>query len=204
MKLLPKRTDFYRAFLNQSDLVHQAATLLLDAAQADAATLQDAARRIEELEQKADGVIHEISSHLRKTFITPLDPEDIHRLAHALDDVVDGIEDAAHRMALYKLDPMPTLVVELCRVIHGCTELIQQALAQLEQQGTTSDHSVEINRLEDEADRIYRRALAELFASPPDAITVLKQKEIYECLEATADRCEDVADLLENVALKNG
>ena len=204
MKLIPKRTDFYRLFLDQASLIHEASRLLLDASQAGAAKLADSASEIERLELRADTIIHEISNRLKETFITPLDPEDIHRLAHALDDVIDGIEDAAHHMALYRLDPMPKPAVELCRVIDGCAGLVHQALSQMEKEGVTGHHTLEINRLEDEADRIYRRALSDLFATQSDAIALLKEKEIYEYLEVAIDRCEDVADLLENVAVKNG
>lgn len=204
MQLLPKRTDFYRLFRDQASHIHRAANLLFDAAQAGPAALAQAAPEILVIEDEADKIIQEISNRLHKTFITPLDPEDIHRLAHALDDVIDGIEEAAHHMALCKLESVPGPAVEMCRKIRDCTDSIQTALGQLEEGGFAKQHSARINLLEHEGDQLYRRALADLFESATDPIALFKTKEIYERLETTLDWCEDVADLLENVAVKNG
>jgi predicted phosphate transport protein (TIGR00153 family) len=162
-----------------------------------------AATEITVLEHKGDEVIHEIFTRLNQTFITPIDPEDIHNISTALDNVLDGIEDTSHRLVSYRIDPIPPNMIILAELVAGCAKAMTAAMAALEKNGPTLDHCIEINRLENEADRIGRSAVVDLFNKEKDPITLIKLKEVYEFFESTIDSCEDVADVLQNVVVKN-
>jgi len=177
--------------------------LLVEGATAGNARLANAAHQIHVLEERADGVLHEIYTRLNSTFITPLDPEDIQSLSSHLDDVIDGIEDSVHRMLDYHIDPMPSTVLELCRIVQSCCLILQKAFDALAQNKPFIDHSIEINRLEEAADQLCRAAVKDLFEKEKDPIRLIKLKEIHEFLEQTTDYCEDVADALQNVQVKN-
>src|SRR5579871_6949965 len=131
MKLFPRQERFYEFFLSQAKIILDASKLLLEGAQAGNSELASAAAKIKTLEQRGDEVIHEIYTRLNQTFITPLDPEDIHSLSSHLDDVLDGIEDAAYRMVAYRLERIPATMVELCRIVHSCAAEIQRAFEAL-------------------------------------------------------------------------
>ena len=203
MKLVPREEKFYADFLNQVKLIHQAATLLLEGARKGNGELPVIAAEIRTLEQKGDELVHDIYERLNKTFLTPLDPEDIHGLAAHLDDVLDGIEEAAHRLVAYRLEPIPQTVVEVCQLILNSSASLEQAFQQLKINGPLIQHCIEVNRQEDMADELVRNAIARLFSDGVDAISLIKLKEVYEILEETTDRCEDVADVLQNVVVKN-
>jgi uncharacterized protein Yka (UPF0111/DUF47 family) len=203
MRLLPREEKFFELLIRQVEVISQASRILLQGLEAGHPQLLETARQIAELEGKGDDVIHEVFKRLNQTFLTPLDPEDIHNLASRLDDVLDGIEDAAHRIAYYGLDPIPPIIVELARIIDACARSMRLAFEALTQKRQSLDHCIEINRLEGEADRLVRIAVAELFQSEKNPVSLIKQKEIYELLEDTTDRCEDVADLLQGVLIKN-
>lgn len=203
MRLLPREEKFYALFIRQVELITSASQLLLEGTRAGNSRLAEVAKDIIDLEHKADEVIHEIFTRLNQTFITPLDPEDIHALSSKLDDVMDGIEDAVHRMVAYRLTHLPQTVVTLAEIINSCCLSLAKAFHALEKNEKLMEHCIEINRLENEADRLVRRSVAELFDQEKDPILLIKLKEIYEFLEATTDRCEDVADVLQNVVVKN-
>ena len=148
-------------------------------------------------------ITHQIFDRLRATFITPFDPEDIQSLATSLDDVLDSMEDAAFRIVAYRIDPIPKPAVELAEMISSSCQAIARALRGLHDKGEVMEACIEVNRLEDEADAIERCMLIDLFSSPGDAITIIKLKDLYEALEQTTDRCEDVADVIQNIAVKN-
>ena len=148
-------------------------------------------------------MIHEIFTRLNQTFITPIDPEDIHNISSALDNVLDGIEDTAHRLVSYRIDPIPGDLVTLSEIVGACSKSLRSAFAALEKDGPILEYCIEINRLENEADRIGRSAVVDLFNHEKDPITLIKLKEVYEFIEATIDSCEDVADVLQNVVVKN-
>jgi len=141
---------------------------------------------------------------LNKTFITPLDPEDIHSLATHLEDVLDFIEEAAHNLAVYGVDPIPAPVGELTTIIHQQTNSLVLAIEALGQGKPVLEHCLEIHRLESVGDAVFRQVIAELFQRETDAIRIMKLKEVYENLESTTDRCEDVAVALQEVLVKNG
>jgi uncharacterized protein Yka (UPF0111/DUF47 family) len=203
MNLLPRDEKFFQYFQQQVKLICQAAGLLVEGASAGNAHLANAAHQIHALEEQADTILHETYTRLNSTFITPLDPEDIQSLSSHLDDVIDGIEDSVHRMLDYRIDPMPGTVLELCCIVQSCCLILQKAFDALAKGEPFIDHSIEINRLEEAADQLGRTAVKDLFEREKDPIRIIKLKEIYEFLEQTTDYCEDVADALQNVQVKN-
>ena len=203
MKLLPREEKFYGLFLKQVEIISESARLLLDGMRAGNARMAGVATEIHALENKGDGIIHEIFTRLNQTFITPIDPEDIHNLSSALDNVLDGMEDTAHRLVSYHVKNIPPSMVTLSELIAACAKTLKAAFTALEQGGSVMDHCIEINRLENEGDLIGRSAVVELFDKEKDPITLIKLKEIYDFIEATLDSCEDVADVLQGVVVKN-
>ena len=203
MRLLPREEKFYHLFLKQVEIISEAARLLLDGVRAGNARLAGVATEINVLENKGDEVIHEIFTRLNQTFITPIDPEDIHNLSAALDNVIDGMEDTVHRLVSYRIKPIPPTMVQLSEIIASCAKALKAAFEALEKGGSVMDHCIEVNRLENEGDLIGRSAVVELFEKEKDPITLIKLKEVYDFIEATIDSCEDVADVLQGVVVKN-
>jgi len=203
MRFLPREEKFFHYFTQQAGIIFDAAVLLSDACEKGKPDFHEAAKKITELEHKGDKVLHEIFQRLGETFITPLDPEDIHALASLLDNILDYIEDGAHRMDAYDLDAITQPLRDLLRLIVECARHIKTAFEALEKGEAILDHCIEINRLEEEADGVERGGVAELFHTEKDPIRLLKYKEIYEILELATDACEDVADHLQNVVVKN-
>ena len=160
---------------------------------------------ITELEHEGDTITHQIMAQLHRTFVTPFDREDIALLAHTMDDVVDFIHAAADAMLIYKIAQPSQGARDLADVIVQAATEIQKAMPQLRQRATLKEihgYCVEINRLENMADRVFRSAMADLFDNTPDLALVIKWREIYEHMESATDRCEDVANVIEGVALK--
>ena len=181
----------------------QASQLLLTGLQSGYEGMCQISKRMESLERSGDEVTHEIFRRLQSTFITPFDPEDIQTLATSLDDVLDAIEDATFRIVAYRIDPIPEAAVQLGQMIANACRAIERAIRALHEKKSVVDHCIEVNRLEDEADAVERTMLTVLFNSNLDAITLIKLKDLYEALESATDRCEDVADVIQNVAVKN-
>ncbi|HZT37859.1 MAG TPA: DUF47 family protein [Bryobacteraceae bacterium] len=202
MRLLPRDEEFYGLFLKHIDKTVRAATLLAEAADSGdgAATL---ASRIQSLEQEGDEIIHEIYVRLNRTFITPIDPEDIHSLSSSLDDILDGIEECTYRFVAYRIKPAPPPMAELCRIILLSVRTLERAFTALSRNAPLTEHTIEVNRLEQSADDLGREAVTELFSTEKDCVQLMKLKEIYDLLEQTVDHCEDVADALQNVVVKN-
>ena len=202
MRPLPRDEEFYGLFLKHIDKTVRAATLLAEAADSGdgAATL---ASRIQSLEQEGDEIIHEIYVRLNRTFITPIDPEDIHSLSSSLDDILDGIEECTYRFVAYRIKPAPRPMAELCRIILLSVRTLERAFTALSRNAPLTEHTIEVNRLEQSADDIGREAVTELFSTEKDCVQLMKLKEIYDLLEQTVDHCEDVADALQNVVVKN-
>jgi predicted phosphate transport protein (TIGR00153 family) len=167
-------------------------------------TLWDKADEIKEIEHKCDFLTHEIIQRLNRTFVTPIDREDIHQLATSLDDVMDAIDAAATLIRLYKLKHVRFGARELATTITTSTKQIRLALDAMERQKGVITHSVEINRLENEADRIHQEAVSRLFEDEQNPLMVMKWKETFDFLEHATDRCEDVANVLESVVVKHG
>jgi len=162
---------------------------------------------ISELEHHGDTITHQIMAQLNRTFVTPFDREDITLLAQSLDDVVDFIDAASDAMLIYKVDRPGQRAKELADIIVRAATEVEQAVSKLRRRNELKKmppRCVEINRLENMADRVYRAALGELFDNTSDITNIIKWREIYEHMETATDRCEDVANVLEGVALKHG
>ena len=161
---------------------------------------------ITELEHQGDSITHQIVAQLNRTFVTPFDREDIALLAHTMDDITDFIHAAADAMFIYKIDRPSQRAKELADIIVQGAAEVEKAMPQLRNRAGLKrmpEHCVEMNRLENLADRVYRAAMAELFDGALDITQVIKWREIYEHMESATDRCEDVANVLEGVALKH-
>jgi uncharacterized protein len=203
MRFLPKEEKFFEQFNNQTRIIAEAAKTLSEGVSQGNSHLKLMGPRIEQLEQEGDEILHDVFTRLNQTFITPIDPEDIHSLCSHLDDVLDGIEDAAHRIVSYRIDPIPEPIIRICALLHECSGELTKAVAALEDLPRINEHCIGINRIEGLVDEVVRQAIADLFDNEKDAIQVIKLKEIYDYLEGTADACEDVADALQNVVVKN-
>lgn len=202
-RLIPREEKFYDDFKLMADRLRQGARLLETMIATDP-PIYDKAHEIKEVEHQCDFMTHEIIQRLNKTFVTPIDREDIHELARTLDDVMDAIDNAAALIPLYRIDKMRPGARELTRVIIQQTDEIRAALDALEQRKGVLERAIEINRLENEADRIHQQAISQLFDEETNPIVILKWKELYDLLEEATDACEDVANLLENVVVKHG
>jgi predicted phosphate transport protein (TIGR00153 family) len=202
-RLIPREEKFYADFLSMADELQKGARLLEEMLGAEK-PIWDKADEIKEVEHKCDFLTHEIIQRLNRTFVTPIDREDIHALARSLDDVMDAIDAAATVVRLYRLTSVRPGARELARVIFASTMVIHHALAALEETKGVAAHGVEINRLENEADRIHQQAVTKLFDDERDPIVVMKWKEALDFLEDATDRCEDVANVLEGVMVKHG
>src|SRR3954452_1655686 len=203
MRFLPREEKFYALFLDQVRLISEANTLLLNGLKSGNSTLEEAAGRITALERKADAVIGEIFQRLGQTFITPIDAEDIHSLATRLDDVIDGIEDLAHSIVAYQIEPVPPIAVEVVTDIGSCVKALDNAFNALQNDGNVVESCIEISRIEEEVDVKIRGAIRDLFRNEKDAIQIIKLKEVLDLLEETTDYCDDVSVALQNVIIKN-
>ena len=201
-KFIPKEEKFFDMFISMAQNAHESSKLLtLMMEQPD--KIRDTAETIKALEHKGDRMTHDLIVKLNKTFIVPIDREDIYGLSSKLDDVTDLIESIARRLVLFKVTEVSEPALELARVLQRSTAAIVVAVSELQNGMKVMDPCIEINRLEDEADHIYHLALAKLFESEKDPIALIKWKELYEKLEASLDRCEDVANVIEGIIVKN-
>jgi len=163
-------------------------------------------RAIEEIEHKCDGHVHKMLEQLNRSFITPIDREDIYLIAKELDNITDCIESTAHRFKMFNVTGIKEDARRLSNLIIQCTEELKGVMSELKSMKnskTLKDKIIEVNRIEDEADDIFRNAMQQLFMTENNAIEVIKWKEIYEYLENTLDACEDVANIVEGVVMKN-
>jgi predicted phosphate transport protein (TIGR00153 family) len=202
-RLIPREERFYDDFQALAVELQRGARLLEEMLAPDT-PIWAKADEIKEVEHKCDSLTHDIIQRLNRTFVTPLDREDIHALARSLDDVMDAIDASASVVRLYKLQTVRFGARELAQVITTSTDQVLLALKALEQKKGLITHAVEINRLENEADRVHQQSLSNLFDDERDPITVIKWKETLDFLEAATDRCEDVANVLEGVMVKHG
>jgi uncharacterized protein len=202
-RLIPREAKFFDDFLAMADEVQRGARLLEEMLGPEAPDW-DKADEIKAVEHKCDSLTHEIIQRLNRTFVTPLDREDIHALARSLDDVMDAIDASAAVVRLYKLRSVRFGARELAAIITTSVDQVRLAFQALEKHKGLVTHAVEINRLENEADRVHQQALSSLFDDERDPIIVLKWKETFDFLESATDRCEDVANLLEGVMVKHG
>jgi predicted phosphate transport protein (TIGR00153 family) len=205
LPFMPREEKFFDLFQDSAENMVKAAHSLKEMIN-NWEHVEGKVAEITELEHKGDTITHEIMSRLNRTFVTPFDREDIVQLAHVLDDVTDFIHSAADAMLLYKVERPGQRAEELADIIVQATEEIEKVLPQLRKRIILSSvlkRCVEINRLENLADRVYRSAIAELFDDSTDMAHIIKWREIYAHMESATDRCEDVADVLEGVAIKH-
>ena len=203
--LLPKQVKFFDLFEESGSNIVKSARALQEMVNTWQ-FVESRVAEITELEHKGDSITHQIMEQLHRTFVPPFDREDIAALAHSMDDVVDLIHAAADAMLIYKIKEPTQRAKELAEIIVQGADEVVKAVGGLRRRSELKrilDHCVEINRLENVADRIYRAAIAELFDDTVDITKVIKWREIYEHMESATDRCEDVADVLEGVALKH-
>ena len=161
---------------------------------------------IEECEHECDTHVHRIMEQLNKSFITPIDREDIYLIAKELDNITDDIESTAHRFAMFNVQSITDDAKALAELIVKCTSELKGVMAELKNMKTSKllkERIIEVNRIEDEGDIIFRKAIQKLFVQETDAVEVIKWKEIYEYLENTLDACEDVANIVEGVVMKH-
>jgi predicted phosphate transport protein (TIGR00153 family) len=205
MRLLPHDASFFAFFEEQGKKTVEGCRAFLDMVEA-ASDLERRAERVKQIEHECDEITHAVVAGLHKTFITPIDRNDIYRLITKMDDIMDYVEAAADRLALYEIPTMTKEVGELARCLVSSAEHVLGAVTSirdLKRPNGILEHCIEINRLENIADNILRGALARLFREEKDPIAVIKWKEIYETLESATDRCEDVANIIEGVVLEN-
>jgi len=203
-RLIPKEESFFDLFEQLAEILVKAADLLLEAT-TRFETLPENAKRLERLEHDGDKVTHEIMARLNRTFITPIDREDIHQLTAALDDVLDLIEATTERFVLYKVTSVTPATQQLAKVIQQQVEEIHRVIPKLRhmRHEHIMEHCIEINRLENVGDRLLRDSIGGLFEQAPDPLAVIKWRDIYTLLESATDKCEDVANVIEGVVLKN-
>ena len=201
LRLFPREEGFFALFERAAENILQSALLLRNLFD-DYRDVGARAAAIKGLEDRGDEITHEIIDRLNRTFVTPFDREDIYELARQLDNVIDWIEAAAARMAVYQI-PRPTREAqEMARIIVSAAEAIVEAIGNLQRLDRLAGPVREINRLENLADNVQRDAVAALFASTANAIDIMKWKEIYETLEEATDQAEDVANVLDTIRTK--
>jgi len=202
---IPREEKFFDLFQASAQNVVEAAHRLKEMVDSWE-NVEGSLDEITELEHNGDTITHSIMARVHRTFVTPFDREDIVELAHSLDDIIDFIHAAADSMLLYKVDRPGPRARELADIIVQAAEEVGRVIPQLRKHIVLSQvlkRCVEINRLENVADRVYRSAMAELFADSSDMSKIIKWREIYAHMESATDRCEDVANVLEGVALKH-
>jgi predicted phosphate transport protein (TIGR00153 family) len=202
-RLIPREEKFYTDFLALADQIVSAADVL-NGMLATETPDWEAALQIHDIEHECDGIAHTIIQRLNRTFVTPIDREDIHQLARSLDDVIDAIDAAATVIRRYRVAPVRYGARELAGIIIRSTHQVRMAVDALERKVGVHERAVEVNRLENEADRMHDEALRRLFEEERDPIAVIKWKEVLDFLEEATDRCEDVANVLEGVVVKHG
>jgi predicted phosphate transport protein (TIGR00153 family) len=205
-RLLPREVGFFDFFEQHAEVLVRG-TVTFARLFEPGADIPAITKEVRELEHEADSITHRCVEALHKTFITPIDRDDIHRLITRLDDVMDFIEAAAERNTLYEITELTPDARDLADVLVRAARDVQVALRglrDLKNARSILAKCIDINRLENEADDILRRAVARLFKESKDPIHIIKWKEIYENLETATDRCEDVANTIEGVVLAHG
>jgi len=200
--LFPKEEDFFTLFSRQAALVRQSCDLLLEMTERFD-DLEARARRLKDVEHEADLVAHELFDRLNRTFVTPLEREDIHDLGSGLDDVIDAAEAIGSRIVLFRIQRPTPEVRQLAEILAKCGVQIEKAVEHLKGFKEIMSFAIEVHRLENEADAVSRQAVADLFDGSHEVLDVMRWKELYGRLEGAADKCEDVANTIEAIVLKN-
>jgi len=202
LRLTPRDTSFFDLLAASAAHLVTGANLLAELLGADRATRKALGKQMSEVEHLADEATHSIMRRLNQTFVTPFDRDDIYGLASALDDCMDFMEEAADLIVLYKLDELPARVSDQVQVLQRSAELTADAMPRLRSMENLAEYWVEVNRLENQADKSHRKLLAQMFDEITDPILLMKLKEVVEKLEDAADAFEKVANMVETIALK--
>lgn len=210
-KLLPREGNFFQLFNQHAGHIVEAARALSGMVDhySDLQKRESFNRAVDDAEHAADRVTQEVNRVLHKTFITPIDREQIHKLINTMDDVADLIQDSAETMVLYDVHHMNEDIVRLTELSLKCCERLKSAVGMIEKvsDAATAEAALktceEIDKLESDADRVMRSAMSRLFREEPDVREVIKMKAVYELLETITDKCEDVANLIEGIVLEN-
>lgn len=204
-RITSKEEIFFDLFVETANNTCKAAEML-EELMTNFNNIEEKIRAIEEAEHECDQLVHKILHQLNKSFITPIDREDIYLIAKELDNITDAIESTAHRFDMFNLTDMREDALKLAKLITICTKELRYVLSELKKMKTSKvlrEKIIEVNRIENEGDTIYRNAIKKLFRTETNAIEVVKWKEIYEYLENTLDACEDVANIIEGVVMKH-
>jgi predicted phosphate transport protein (TIGR00153 family) len=204
MALFPKKIDFFEILDRALDNLAKATNVLVDTFN-NFENFEKKAKSIYEFEQDGDMFTHDIMKELNKTFLTPIDREDIHALAARIDDVLDLIWAAVDRMVVYRIDKPTPEAISIAEDLQMTADILKKALKELrsKQYSHVQEHCIEINRLENRIDRKYRDALGKLLNDQSDPVFIIKWKDIYQLLEDASDRAEDIANILEGIVLKH-
>jgi predicted phosphate transport protein (TIGR00153 family) len=202
VSIAPRDREFFDLFEEAGGNILRAASLLEEML-SKYPERNELAREILICEQDGDRITHDILRRLNQTFVTPIDLEDIHELSSALDDVVDYTEEVADYLGLYKIEAPMSQAQELARVLHQCARQIAEAMPRMRGFKDITHYTVELNRLENDGDRIVREAIASLFDNGIDPMVVIRWKDIFERLEEAIDAAERVANILEGIVIKN-
>lgn len=203
IRLLPREEEFFDLFVEVAKRTNEAAGKLRELFDVPAERRKPIVEAIKRLEHECDQVTHEVVNRLDRTFITPLDREDIHQLISDLDDVMDVIDGTARRAEIFRLGSAPAGIKLLVEAVGKITAVNEQAVSRLKKGDDVMKYCVEAKSLEEEGDAIYHEALGQLFENEKNAIELVKWKEIYDNLERTLDEAEDVANVVESIALKH-
>ncbi|MDZ7637442.1 MAG: DUF47 family protein [Bryobacterales bacterium] len=203
LRFIPREEKFFEYFGDQAQILRQSAKLLTDGLLADRKTMARNAEAISDLEKRGDQLYRDVYDKLRKTFITPFDPEDIHFLASKLEDAIDGTEEAARRIVAYLPTHTSPGMTSLCGLLLKVTDQLEKALMALKVGGDVQPHCEAIRELEEESDQAMQAGLIDLFTREKDPIEVIKAKDLIELLESIIDLCDDAGDILANVVVKN-
>jgi len=206
INFMPKEEKFFDFLTQQAENLMKAAEFF-KAAIKDGKLDEDEVKKIHALEQEGDTLAHEITDMLNRTFITPIDREDIYALANQLDDVLDMLNAMAGRMKLYKLSPSDPYFAQFIDLIDQAAAALASAVKHMpdtKRQRRVQDYCIEINRLENLGDTVREKAISNLFETEKDPMSVIKWKEIYEVAEGTLDKCEHVAKVIEGILVKHG
>jgi uncharacterized protein len=201
-RLMPHEEGFLQLFAKQAENIHSGAEALVKML-SHYTGVPEQVQSIKAIEHEGDEIAHNLLTKLNQTFITPFDREDIHELCNRLDDVIDLIDAAASRFVLYRVDTIREGTIDLVKVLVSATVEVTAAVKSLDSPEKALKHCIEINRYENESDRLCRTLIAQLFDEEKDSVQIIKWKEIFEVIETAVDKCEDVANVIEGVIIKS-
>ena len=201
-RILPREEGFFDLFVEQAENIHAGAAALVKML-SHYTGVPEQVQSIKAIEHQGDDIAHNVLTKLNQTFVTPLDREDIHELCSQLDDVIDLIDAAASRFVLYRVTSVREGTVDLVKVLLAATSEVTSAVQALGTPEKAMKHCIEINRYENESDRLCRTLIAQLFDEEKEAVQIIKWKEIFEVIETAVDKCEDVANVIEGIVIKS-